>query len=81
MHQADLGRAVVNGRPKWFIRIFCSVDFISIVIQAAGGAMASSELSHVTFLFLLLPETDSHPSLFYLQAPTPRPRSTARTPW
>ncbi|KAK7739648.1 hypothetical protein SLS53_005615 [Cytospora paraplurivora] len=38
----DLGRASSFMSAKWYTIIFCSADLISLIVQAVGGAMAST---------------------------------------
>lgn len=38
---ADLGRSSSFLSAKWYAIIFCTCDVVSLIIQAAGGAMAS----------------------------------------
>lgn len=38
---SDMGRASSILSPKWYAIVFCTCDVVSLIIQAAGGAMAS----------------------------------------
>lgn len=38
----DLGRASSILSAKWYTIIFCTCDVVSLIVQAAGGAMAST---------------------------------------
>ncbi|KAI9744389.1 MAG: hypothetical protein M1818_001918 [Claussenomyces sp. TS43310] len=36
------GEGISRFRPRWYTIVFCSCDFFSLVLQAAGGAIAST---------------------------------------